>query len=89
MREPRLHRDLLRFRRGRVAPPRVLAKVCVHNANAGLAIRFRGDMVYDIETYAGRREEVYKCLACGKTKNADQLLELLQAYMLLGGELLV
>lgn len=85
------YREQLSFdkRQGRFRLPKVLFKVCVHSADANLPRRFRGDMVFDIDTYAGMREEVYKCLACGKTKNAESLWELFQAYMLLGGELVV
>lgn len=83
------YREQLSFRRGSVSLPNVLLKVCVHRADASLPRRFRGDMVRDIDTYAGMREEVYKCLACGKTKNAEKLWELFQAYMLLGGEICV
>jgi hypothetical protein len=46
-------------------------------------------MAFDIDTYAGMREEVYRCIQCGKTKSADKLWALVQAYMLLGDELAV
>lgn len=82
-------RDQLSFRRGEIRLPRVLYKVCVHRATAALPERYRGDMVRDLDTYAGMREETYKCIQCGKTKNAEKLWELLQAYMLFGGDFVV
>ena len=82
-------RDQLSFHRGEVRLPRTLYKVCVHRATPALQERFRGDMVRDIDTYAGMREEVYKCIQCGKTKNAKALWEVMQAYMLFGDEFVV
>jgi len=82
-------REQLVFHRGQVRLPTTLLKVCVHRADESLELRFRGDMLLDIDTYAGKREEVYVCIQCGKRKNAKGLLELLQAYMLLGGEVCV
>ncbi len=80
-------RDQLTFGR-RVGLPRVLRKVCKHNSHF-IETRFRGDMAHDIETYKGRHYDVYTCLQCGKTRDAFDLLKLMQSYILTGQEFIV
>lgn len=81
-------RELLRFdwKNGRIKLPMVLMKVCTHGADNSLAVRFRGDMGYEIDTFAGIRQEVYTCIQCGNARPAKLLFEQYQTYMLTGEE---
>ena len=86
---PQPHRDRLTLTGGRLQLPRMLPKVCIHQGSKTLEKRFRGDMLFDVETFAGRREEVYVCMACGKRKPAQALFETMQTYITLGDEFVV
>lgn len=79
-------RDALRFdpKTKKIKLPMVLVKTCTHGSGPELELRLRGDMGFEIDTFAGHRQEVYICIQCGNTRPAAELFEQMQAYILTG-----
>ena len=82
-------RDKLVLIDGKARPPAFLRKVCVHNGNADLPLRYRGDMGFDLEFLLGRQTEIYCCIQCGHTFSAETMWKLYQAYMAYGQSIVV
>lgn len=84
-------REQLRFdsKKGIIKLPLVVQKVCTHGSGPELELRLRGDMGFEVDTFAGMREDTYVCMQCGNSKPAAELYAKLQAYVLGGKEFTV
>ena len=82
-------RDKLILKDNRARPPQLLRKVCCHNGTTDLAVRFRGDMGFDLDFELMRQVEIYTCIQCGHVISATTMMVLYQRYMLTGEPIVV